>query len=175
MQFYVIVSIIECLGLTGDAAAKDIYESQEWKNCSLLTRAHLALLPHHLVLSSLTFLSKVVKIHSFLSRSIYGITSNLVLRSLQERSACDSGLLSLSSLRKTWENGDCKLFFRMFRIRGQTASWNTFSNEWGSRFLKVPFLLLTFSCSQVSACFQSPLDLWCGRGKVSSSKCGMKT
>ena len=81
------------LRLAGDAAAKDICKFQEWKNYSLLTRAHLALLPHHLFLSSLTFLSKVFKIHLFLSLSIYGITLNPVLRGLQERSACDSDLL----------------------------------------------------------------------------------
>lgn len=82
-----------CLGLAGDAAAKGICKFQDWKNYSLLTRAHLALLPYHLFLSSLTFLSKVFKIHSFLSLSTYRITSNPVLRGLQERSVCDSGLL----------------------------------------------------------------------------------
>ena len=77
-----------CLGLAGDAAAKAICKFQDWKNYSLLTRAHLALLPYHLFLSSLTFLSKVFKIHSFLSLSTYRITSNPVLRGLQERKVC---------------------------------------------------------------------------------------
>ena len=48
------------------------------------------------------------------------------------------------------------------------------SGEWMIRPV-VPFLLLTFSCPQVSACFQCPLDLWCGQGKVSSSTCRMRT
>lgn len=87
------VCVFFFLGLAGDAAAKGICKFQEWKNYSLLTRAHLVLLPHHLFLSSLTLLPKVFKIHLFLSLSIYGITLNPVLRGLQERFACDSDLL----------------------------------------------------------------------------------
>lgn len=104
------------LGLVGDAVAKDdIYKFQEGKNYILLTNAHLMLLPNHLFSSSLIFLSKAFKIHSFLSVSINIIPSNSVLRGLQQNFAHDSHLQSACHPWRIHMRSDCKLFFRIFR------------------------------------------------------------
>lgn len=84
------------LGPAGDSVAKDdICKFQEGRNYILLTRAPLVLLPHHLFFTSLSFLSKAFKIHSFLNLSINIIPSNPVLRGHQQNSAHDSRLQSV--------------------------------------------------------------------------------
>lgn len=104
------------LGLEGDAIAKDgIYKFQEGRNYILCISAHLMLFPNHLFFSSLIFLSKAFKIHSFLSLIINIIPSNPVLRGLQQNSAHDSHLQSVCHPWWIHRRSDCKLFFRIFR------------------------------------------------------------